>query len=58
MGRYGDVGAAALATGGGSFVRPGRLALLAVRLTRVLIQSDREVSLRVSKGSLLGATKG
>lgn len=36
----------------------GKLALLAVRLTRVLVQSSREVALLVSNGPLLLSAKG
>lgn len=37
---------------------PERLALLAVRLARVLVQSGRKVALLLSKTPLLGCTKG
>lgn len=37
---------------------PGFLSLLAVRLTRVLVQSGRDVALALSKTPLLAATKG
>lgn len=58
----GGMGAAEGAQGWGSsregVLVKGQLALVAVRLVRVLAQSSREVALLLARGPLLGSAKG